>query len=51
MIFNYDTLPEDIKNKLFYCHTHTDLCPPEEIVYMEKDVIEIINYIFKKLKK
>lgn len=34
---------EIIDKILFPIHTHADLCDPEEIVYKEKDVIELIK--------
>ena len=28
---------------LFKIHTHAELCNPEEIVYKQKDILELIN--------
>ncbi len=44
-------IPADIKKLLFKYHSHAEILnniDPEQIVYKEKDVIEIINYILNK---
>lgn len=38
-------LPEDIQNMLKEIHTHAELCDPNEIVYREKDIIELLKKI------
>jgi len=40
----YETLPEELRNKLFLAHDHAGLLGESEVVYMESDVIDIINY-------
>jgi hypothetical protein len=42
---NYKDLPVEIQDRLFAAHTHGEIINPEEIVYREKDVLKIIDYI------
>ena len=41
----YESLPKNIKEKLFKVHQHGDAVDDKEIVYKESDVIDIINYL------
>lgn len=43
----YDNLPKFIKTEMVKRHTHAELLQPDEIVYKEKDVIELINIVKK----
>lgn len=42
--------PEQLGKYLFSIHTHAELCDPNEIVYKEKDIIALFEYIGLKIK-
>ncbi len=45
---NYNDLPKHLQEALLQKHTHAELLNPNEIVYTEKSVLEIIKLINNK---
>ena len=41
----YEALPNEIKDILSKCHTLGDSVTEDEIVYKEKDVVDLVNFI------
>lgn len=48
----YSELPfsKEIRDELFYRHTHGQLVKPDEIVYTEKDVLILLQLLDKENK-
>ena len=48
----FNKLPEDIRKIMFAKHEHAESLSednPAQIVYRENDVVDIVNYLLKKL--